>query len=52
MTEMIDTMTSKIKTNNLKEFKNYIDNHKAYAEAIIKESNDLILYNLIEYTKE
>ena len=31
---------------------NYVEEHKAYAEAIIKESNDLILYNLIEYTKE
>ena len=30
----------------------YVDEHKEYAEAIIKESNDLILYNLIEYTKE
>ncbi|MBR4351290.1 MAG: sulfatase-like hydrolase/transferase [Bacilli bacterium] len=31
---------------------NYVEEHKTYSEAIIKESNDLILYNLIEYTKE
>ena len=30
----------------------YVEKHKTYSEAIIKESNDLILYNLIEYTKE
>ena len=31
---------------------NYVEERKEYAEGIIKESNDLILYNLIEYTKE
>ncbi len=31
---------------------NYVEEHKLYSEGIIKESNDLILYNLIEYTKE
>ncbi|MBR4830291.1 MAG: LTA synthase family protein [Bacilli bacterium] len=30
----------------------YVEEHKLYSEGIIKESNDLILYNLIEYTKE
>ncbi|MBR2603791.1 MAG: sulfatase-like hydrolase/transferase [Bacilli bacterium] len=30
----------------------YVEEKKDYAELIIKESNDLILYNLIEYTKE
>ncbi len=31
---------------------NYVEEKKEYAEEIIKVSNDLILYNLIEYTKE
>lgn len=31
---------------------NYVEEKKEYAEGIIKASNDLILYNLIEYTKE